>query len=1125
MALGPRPVGGDAVGEENAFDRIELAVTPWLEVAREIVLEEPVIEERPVLFGLEPRENDRAEERRILLEQEDVQFVAGMLGVKLLLLGLVELRPAEEKSKRRQIGALRERAVERKHLREAVVGLEPARRHIREFKIFAVGLPRLDDRHFLLLNEVFLRIERRAEPEVGKERGRGGKGDAADERLRRIDDAHRHLLMGRQLLERNPNRAVGIGDEVGKHEAAVDEEIEIGKALRRGSPRHLRRIGRRRHARRRRLGTGELISRLGVLLRRLRVVDRPGMKEEARPIDHCPGKRQLPPAAEDVADLVAEIAAADIRCRVGPLGIGPRLRPADLRKISKQIEIGRHPRGDEMDARERIGGFELDDEIGPLWHDPLKRRWQKPRRLELPEGPHIQVIDALAGRDPDHDPRAAPLQKQFVVAGREIRQDEISILDGEMREAIGRKTAAAEFEQRHLVARGFFSRQTGPGNAPRQIRHAHRLPDSAMNRLPKRDPIGEEGPGVGGAFGALGGDRVDGGGARSREHPKIDRPLLVGLERERRRVAEVARMKRDHDRPRRPRLPRLPADFDDRPVAGADEKQVLDLVGAIDGIDGERLARAELQRLTAGGQPLDLPRQREGDRREPLGDEKLVGPLPVFEELEIEHFLDRRHAVEIDRLDRQLRRLEARKRHRPAVDQERRTEEHLRDGACPQALPVDVDCGAEFVRFAGMLEEVEARDLRHAFLRGNRRRHDDRLAAGGGAQGDEDRAVVAAGILLPLEDEPAFGHLAAGVVEDREPLPRRGADDKGTEPPFPHQRPARPAVADEVDDIHPRLRKLREIDMANGPQERVVVRLHDKLHRRRQAVEGDVGVDLLEVREEVTAGVDLEDPHGQFWNVLHRQIEGHRRVGPKRGRIRGEKLDVDPVAEGPVGRRAEDCRMPLLFAQAASELRLGKQPGEIGPFHQWGKLPRVGCVDEKVGQHRTDKRLVVADRRQERAFERQTELAGEGTGQIGRQELGCYVALRPRQLQILEKRFLVPHPFRHIVHEEVVADVGLERVVNRPEPIRERLQALEVAPLHARVAAPIVVGSRLELVEHRRHEGRMLNELGLEDAERVELGDGEEPMDRQRSEAGGVWRVEIGGDELLEARMIGADKP
>ena len=160
------------------------------------------------------------------------------------------------------------------------------------------------------------------------------------------------------------------------------------------------------------------------------------MEKQARLVEHRAGKRHLPPAAKDVGDLVAEISAADIRRRKSPLGIGPRLRSTHLRKIPEKIEVGRHPRGDDMDPRERIGVFQVDDEIGPLRRDPRKRRRQKPRRLELPEWPHIQVIDALPRRDPDHDPRATSLHEQFVIAARKIGKDEIPLLDGEMFEAI-----------------------------------------------------------------------------------------------------------------------------------------------------------------------------------------------------------------------------------------------------------------------------------------------------------------------------------------------------------------------------------------------------------------------------------------------------------------------------------------------------------------------------------------------------------------------------------------------------------------------------------------------------------------------------------------------------------------
>ncbi len=642
-----------------------------------------------------------------------------------------------------------------------------------------------------------------------------------------------------------------------------------------------------------------------------------------------------------------------------------------------------------------------------------------------------------------------------------------------------------------------------------------------MDRLLECGPVGKERPGVRRPLRSLRRDRVDGTGPRGGKDAEIDAPFGVCLERERRGVAVVAGFEGDRDGPRRTRLSRLPPDLDMRAVAGTDEKQVLDLVGAVDRVDGKRLTRAELQRLPAGREALHLPGKGERHARKSLGDEKLVRPFPILEELELGHLFGRGDAVEIDRLDRQLRRLEQPERHRPAVDEERRPDDHLGALPCPQALPVDVDPGAEFVRLGRMLEEIEARQ----FAVTDRRRDHDRLAAGGGAEGDEDRAVGPTRDPLALEEQLRLHDLAAGVVEDREPLPGGGAGHERPQPPLADQRPARAAVADEVDHIHPRLGKLREIDMADAPLQGIVVRFEHELDRRRHPVERDVGVDLLERAESVAAGVDLEDPHRELRDVLHRQIEGHRRLGPEDGGIRGEKLDLHPVAERPVGGRTEHRRVLLLLAQATRELRLGKQPGEVVAFDERGELAAVGRVDEEMGEESAHERLVVADRREQRPLERLPEIAGKRPRRVGRQDLRRHVALRPRELEILEERLLVPRPLGEVEGEEVVADVGLERIVDRCESVGEGLQAIEIGTLHRRVTLPIVVGTRLEFVEHRGHEGRMIDELSLQPGKRVELRHGEEPMDRQRPEAARVRRVEIGGDELLDSPVIGAREP
>ena len=64
--------------------------------------------------------------------------------------------------------------------------------------------------------------------------------------------------------------------------------------------------------------------------------------------------------------------------------------------------------------------FQLEHEISPLRLDPLERRRQKPGRLELPETPHSEIVDALSGGDPDHDPAVCSLHKQREIAGGQV---------------------------------------------------------------------------------------------------------------------------------------------------------------------------------------------------------------------------------------------------------------------------------------------------------------------------------------------------------------------------------------------------------------------------------------------------------------------------------------------------------------------------------------------------------------------------------------------------------------------------------------------------------------------------------------------------------------------------------
>ena len=100
-------------------------------------------------------------------------------------------------------------------------------------------------------------------------------------------------------------------------------------------------------------------------------------------------------------------------------------------------------------------------------------------------------------------------------------------------------------------------------------------------------------------------------------------------------------------------LARAAEQFDDVVVAELREVQVLDLVGAVDLVQGERLRRRQVDRL-AGGHGLDLGGEDHAQRLEPGGNADLVDRLAVLEEREVRDLHRGRDVVVIDRRDAQL---------------------------------------------------------------------------------------------------------------------------------------------------------------------------------------------------------------------------------------------------------------------------------------------------------------------------------------------------------------------------------------------------------------------------------------------------------------------------------------
>ena len=79
--------------EQNPLGHVQARVFEGLKIAAQVLFEQVVVHEGPVLFVSKVRDDHVLEELRILLSEEEAQLMAGILGIQLALLCGLEFRP------------------------------------------------------------------------------------------------------------------------------------------------------------------------------------------------------------------------------------------------------------------------------------------------------------------------------------------------------------------------------------------------------------------------------------------------------------------------------------------------------------------------------------------------------------------------------------------------------------------------------------------------------------------------------------------------------------------------------------------------------------------------------------------------------------------------------------------------------------------------------------------------------------------------------------------------------------------------------------------------------------------------------------------------------------------------
>ena len=422
------------MGKENALQGVETFVFERFEVGIELGSEQELVDEGLVTFVGKVGCDHLREEPGILFPEEEVQLMAGELGIPGAFFLFLEIRPVEDELELTQGCVLPDGKQVTVSAGEILKNLKARGAQVLDLQALAL----LQEGDRVLFGEVAIRVESLAEAQVRDFGCTFRQGEFGVACPLMVEDEDVHVLAVPEGIEVDGEVALLVRLQVEKTDRAVDEEID--RAAGRNFLPSL-------FARRRRgcsSGLGGLAGQGAIVifpiregfLFRLGITHGPGIEDNLRAFEHV--ARQFPGIAplKDVAEFVPDLATADVEVGQVAGGAAEESAPGGVAEESKEVEVRQEAGGNNVYAGGFVGIRHVDLQRLAVGGELCQVRGIPVDQLEGPGAVEDVPVGHHSPGNPEGDGLAALLEKEAVVAGFKVVGHEEAVLERQGLESV-----------------------------------------------------------------------------------------------------------------------------------------------------------------------------------------------------------------------------------------------------------------------------------------------------------------------------------------------------------------------------------------------------------------------------------------------------------------------------------------------------------------------------------------------------------------------------------------------------------------------------------------------------------------------------------------------------------------